>query len=146
MPSSAHNDQYISLYKYIRRGLPSIDHSEAFHRVLTMINLYHFNKYNKYCPDSGIVPNQKAVQEHFLLDIIDSGSLEALNGIANTTTTKQYGNWYRWCTLLKHTAIAEKFREGIPQEQRKHLCHHSPPQCNKTSSAQPGNASFRKGI
>ena len=65
MTSSAHNDQYILLYKYIRRGCPSIACSEAFHRALTMINLYHLNKYSKWCSDSGIVPHQTAVQEHF---------------------------------------------------------------------------------
>ena len=65
MPSRAHNDQYISLYKYIRWGFPLISHSETFHRALTMINIYHLNKYNKSRSDSGIVPHQTAVQEHF---------------------------------------------------------------------------------
>ena len=114
MPLSAHNDQYRSLYKYIRRGLPSIAHSEAFHQALTMINIYHLNKYNKLCSDSGIVPHQTAIQEHFLLDIIASNSLDALNGIANATATNQSGNWYRWGTLLKHTRIVHEFMGGGP--------------------------------
>ena len=37
-------------------------------------------------------------------------------------------------------------RWRIPKEQRKSLCHHSPPQCDETSSAQPGNTPFREGI
>ena len=45
----------------------------------------------------------------FLLDVIASGSLDAFNGIANATATKQSGNWYRWCTFLKHTKIEDKF-------------------------------------
>ena len=117
MPLITHNDQYISLYKYIRRGLPSIAHSEASHQELTMINLYHLNKYNKSCSDSGIVPHQTAAQEHFLLDIIASGSLDAFNGITNATATKKSGNWYRWCTFLKHTGIVDEvLGGGIPQE------------------------------
>ena len=91
------------------------------------------------------MPHLTAVQENFLLDIIASGSLDAFNGITNTTVTKQSGNWYRWGTFFKHTGIAKQFLGGVPQEQRKPLCHHSPSQCDEISSAQPGNASFRKG-
>ena len=54
----------------------------------------------------------------FLLDIIASGSLDAFNGIANATATKQSGNWYRWCTFLKHSGIVDEFLGGVPQEQR----------------------------
>ena len=50
----------------------------------------------------------------FLLDIIASGSLDAFNGITNATVTKQYGNWYRWGTFLKHTGIANKLLGGGP--------------------------------
>ena len=91
------------------------------------------------------MPHKTAIQEHFLLDIITSDSLDAFNGITNTTVTKQSRNWYRWGTFLKHTGITNTFLGGVPQEQRKPLCHHSPPQCDETSSAQLGNASFRKG-
>ena len=79
-----------------------------------MINLYHLNKYNKSSSDSGIVPHQTVVQEHLLLDIIASGSLDAFNGITNATLTKQSGNWYRWGTFLKHTGFANKFLGGGP--------------------------------
>ena len=63
--------------------------------------------------DSGIMPHQTAIQEHFLLDIIGSDSLDVFNGIANTTATNQSGNWYRWGTFLKHTGIANKFLGGV---------------------------------
>ena len=72
-----------------------------------MINLDHLNKYNKQCSDSGIVPHQTAAQERFLLDIIASGILDASNGIAKATATKQSGNWYMWCTFLKHSGIED---------------------------------------
>ena len=55
------------------------------------------------------MPHQTAVQEHFLLDIIASGSLDAFNGIAKSTVTKQSINWHRWCTFLKHTGISDEF-------------------------------------
>ena len=83
MSSSTHNDQYISLYKYIRRGLPSISHSEALHQVITMINLYHWNKYNKSCSDSGIMPHQTAVQENFF----GISSLEAVLTLSTASPT-----------------------------------------------------------
>ena len=67
------------------------------------------------------MPYQTAIQEHFLLDIIASGSLDAFNGIANATETNQSGNWYRWCTFLKHTGIVDEFLGGIPQKQSKIL-------------------------
>ena len=60
------------------------------------------------------MPHQTAVQEHFLLDIIASVSLDAFNGITNATVTKQSGNWYRWGTFLKHTRIANNFLGGGP--------------------------------
>ena len=109
MPSSTHNDKYISLYKYIRRDLPSIAYIEAFHRALTMINIYHLKKCNKSCSDSGIVPHQTAVQKHFLLDIITSDSLDDFNGIANANATNQSGKWYRWGTFIKHAVISNEF-------------------------------------
>ena len=87
-----------------------------------MINLYHLNKYNKSCSDSGIVTHQTAVQEQFLLDIIASGSLDDFNGIVNATATKQYGNWYRWVTFLKHTGIANNFWGGGSQKSRGNPC------------------------
>ena len=55
------------------------------------------------------MPHQTAVQEHFILDIIASGSIDAFNGITNATVTKQSENWYRWGKFLKHTGIANKF-------------------------------------
>ena len=58
--------------------------------------------------------HQTAVQEHFLLDIIASGSLDAFNIIANATATKKSGNWYMWCTLIKHTGITDEFLGGYP--------------------------------
>ena len=60
------------------------------------------------------MPHQTAVQEHFLLDIIASGSLDAFNGIANATATKQSVNWYRWCTFLKHTGSTDESLGGDP--------------------------------
>ena len=60
------------------------------------------------------MPHQTAVQEHFLLDIIASGSLDAFNGISNATATKHSGNWYMWCTLIKHTGITDEFLGGYP--------------------------------
>ena len=55
------------------------------------------------------------------MDIIASSSLEASNGIAKDTTTKQSGNWNRCCKFLKHSGIADKFMGGIPQDQKKIL-------------------------
>ena len=98
----------INIYHYIN----TLD--EAFHQALTTINLYQLNKYNKLCSESGIVPYQTSVQEHFLLDIIASGSLGAFNGIANATATKRSGKWYRWGTFLKHTGITNKILGGCP--------------------------------
>ena len=60
------------------------------------------------------MPHQTAVQEHFLLYIIASVSLDAFNGITNATATKQSVNWYRWCTFLKHTEIADELLGGDP--------------------------------
>ena len=53
--------------------------------------------------------------------IIATVSLDASNGTSKATATKQSGNWYRWCTFLKKSGIAEEFMGGIPQEQRKIL-------------------------
>ena len=64
------------------------------------------------------MPHQTAAQEQFLLGIIASGSLDASNGIAKVTATKQSGKWYRWCTFLKHTGTADEILGGIAQEQR----------------------------
>ena len=50
------------------------------------------------------------------MDIIASVRLNASNGIAKDAATNQSGNWYRWCTLLKHLGIAEEFMGGIPKE------------------------------
>ena len=58
------------------------------------------------------MPHQTAVQEHFLLDIIANGSIDAFNGIANTTATKQSDKCYRWCAFLKHTLIVDKCLGG----------------------------------
>ena len=58
------------------------------------------------------------IQEITLLGIIASGSLNASNGIARATATKQSGNWDRWGTFLKHSGITDEFLGGIPQEQR----------------------------
>ena len=73
---------------------------------------------NPITTDSGIVPHQIANQERYLLDIIASGSLDASNNIAKANATKQSGNWYRWCTPLKHSLIADKLLGEIPQKQR----------------------------
>ena len=51
----------------------------------------------------------------FILDIIASGSLGAFRGIAKATANKKYGNWYRWCTFLKHLGITDEFLAGTPQ-------------------------------
>ena len=69
----------------------------------------HSQKYQPYpiTIDSGIVLCQTAAQERYLLYIIASVGLNASNGIAKATATKQSGNWYRWCTLLKHSGIAD---------------------------------------
>ena len=139
MPLSAHNDQNISLYKYIRWGLPLIAYSEAFHRLLTIINLDHLNKYNKQCSDSGIVPHQIYAQERYLLGIIALGSIDASNSTAKATATEKSGNWYRWCTFLKNSVIADKLLVVSHKSRGKSLCHHPRPQCDKTSLAQLGN-------
>ena len=65
------------------------------------------------------LPLANDIQERYLPDIIVSGSLDASNGISKATATKQSFNWYRWCTFLKHSGIADEFLGGIPQEQRK---------------------------
>ena len=57
---------------------------------------------------------ETSVQKQFLLDIIASDSLGAFNVIANDTATKQSGNWYMWCTFLKHTGIADVLLGGDP--------------------------------
>ena len=54
-------------------------------------------------------PHQTAAQDRYLLDIIASVSLNASNGIAKATSTKQSGNWDRWGTFLKYSGITEKF-------------------------------------
>ena len=86
-----------------------------------MINLDDLNKYNKQCSESGIVPHQTDAQDCSLPDIISSGSIEASNGIAKATATKQSGNWYRWCTFIKHSVIADESLGDIPQEQTETL-------------------------
>ena len=68
--------------------------------------------------DSVIVPQQKASQKRYLLDVIVRVNLNATNGIIKATTTKQSDNWDRWRKLLKHSVIAEKFLGGIPQEHK----------------------------
>ena len=76
---------------------------------------------NPTTTDSGIVPYQTATQEHYLLDIIASGSLSGLYGISKANATNQSGNWYGWYTLLKNSGITDEFLGGIPQEQRRIL-------------------------
>ena len=46
------------------------------------------------------------------MNIIASGRFDASNGISKATATKQSDNWYRWCTLLKHSGIIDKFLGG----------------------------------
>ena len=68
--------------------------------------------------DNGIVPHQTAAHKSYLLDIITSSTLYDSNGISKATATNQSGNWYMWCTLLKHSVITDELLGGIPQEQR----------------------------
>ena len=72
---------------------------------------------NPTTTDSGIVPHQKSAQECYLMDSIASRSLDDSNSIYKSTATKNSGNWYRWCTLLKHSVIADNLLGGIPQDQ-----------------------------
>ena len=79
--------------------------STDFHRSDQTITLKY--QPNTITADRGIVPHQTAAQESYLLDIIVSGSIDASNGIAKATATKQYGNWGSWATFLKHSGITD---------------------------------------
>ena len=68
--------------------------------------------------DSGIVPNQTAVQRRYLLGIIPSGSLDATNVITKATADNQSGNWDIWCTFITHSGITDKFLGRIPEEHK----------------------------
>ena len=73
---------------------------------------------NPTTKDSGIVPHQTAAHKRYLLDIIDSGSMNTFNSITKDTVTNQSSNWGRWCTFLKHSVITYKLLGGIPQDQK----------------------------
>ena len=84
--------------------------SRDFHRSDQTLTKY----FNQILPQhtAGFFSHQTADQERYL---IASGSLNASNGIAKNTATKQSENWDRWGTFLKNSGIANKFMEGIPQ-------------------------------
>ena len=56
------------------------------------------------------------------MDNIARGSLDASNGIAKSTATKQSGNWYRWCTFIKHSGTADKLLGGDPTRAEENPC------------------------
>ena len=65
--------------------------------------------------DSGIITHQTDTQRDYLLDIVTISILYTTGGITKYTTTKQSGNWKRWCKFQTHTGITRQFLDGIPQ-------------------------------